>query len=199
MVGHLRQQPPVVRHRAFTLVELLVVLAVTAVLAALSWPAVRGLLERTHLQSAAKQLRAVLVRARLDAMDSGTVRQFRYQPGTGCYEVSVAASLDGGDEAGLDNDGGPALGPREVVTDTLPGGAIFEAAPAGEDLLGEGDLPEADAEGPWSAPVWFYPNGRTSSARFRLAGQRDCAIEVSLRAVTGSVVIGQLQHAEAAP
>jgi len=199
MARHLRQRPPVPPRRGFTLLELLVVLAVLAVLAALSWPAVRGLLEKTHLQSAAKQLRAVLVRARLDAMESGTVRQFRYQPGTGRYEISAAATLDAAEDPGSQTEDGPAPGPKGVVADTLPGGAVFEGAETAEDLLGAADLLEAGADGSWSAPVWFYPNGRTSNARFRLAGQRGYTIEVVLRAVTGTVVIGELQQAEALP
>ena len=199
MARHPRQPPPVPPHRGFTLLELIVVLAVLAVLAALSWPAVRGLLERSHLQSAAKQLRAVLVRARLDAMESGAVRQFRYQPGTGRYEISAAATLDAAEDAGSQSERGPAPGPKSVVADTLPGGAVFEGAERAEDLLGAADPLEALADGPWSAPVWFYPNGRTSSARYRLAGQRGYTIEVALCAVTGTVVIGELQQAEGQP
>ncbi len=199
MACYLRQRPPVPPRRAFTLLELLVVLAVLAVLAALSWPAVRGLLEKTHLQSAAKQLRAALVRARLDAMESGAVRQFRYQPGTGRYEISAAATLDAAEDPGFESEGGPAPGPKSVVADTLPGGAVFEEAETVEDLLGAADLLDAGADGFWSAPVWFYPNGRTSSARYRLAGQRGYTIEVVLRAVTGTVVIGELQQAEWQP
>jgi prepilin-type N-terminal cleavage/methylation domain-containing protein len=199
MARPLRHRPPVPPRRAFTLLELLVVLAVLAALAALSWPAVRGLLEKTHLQSAAKQLRAALVRARLDAMESGSVRQFRYQPGTGHYEISAAATLDAAEDPGFEGEGGPAPGPKSAVADALPGGAVFEGTETVEDLLGASDLLEALADGPRSAPVWFYPNGRTSSARFRLAGQRGYTIELVLRAVTGTVVIGELQKAEWQP
>ena len=199
MVRHVAHRPAVWRHRGFTLLELLVVLAVLALVAALSWPAVRLLLERTHLQSAAKQLRAILVRARLDAMESGTVRQLRYQPGTGRYEVSVAATLEAAEDPGSENEEGPAPGAKGVVADTLPGGAVFEETGTVEDLLGAADPAEPLADGPWSAPVWFYPNGRTSVARFRLAGQRGYTIEVAMRAVTGSVAIGPLQHSETTP
>ena len=195
--GHWR--PPVDPRRGFTLLELIVVLAVLALVAALSWPAVRGLLAKSQLQNAAKQLRAALVRARLSAMESGTVRQFRYEPGSGRYEVSVVATLDAPEDAGLTAEGGPAPGGKRVVTESLPGGVVFEGTAAWADLLGEADLGEARGEGGWSAPVLFYPNGRTSGARLRLAGRGDYGIVVTLRAVTGTVAIGPLEQAELLP
>ena len=185
--------------RGFTLLELLVVLAVLAVVAALSWPAVRGLLEKSQLQNAAKHLRAALVRARLQAMESGTVRQFRYQPGSGRFEISVAQSLDAAQSAGSEAEARDEPGHEGTAAQTLPGGAVFEETAAAADRLDAAAWGEARGEGAWSTPVFFYPNGRTANARFPLAGHRGYAIEVRLRGVAGTVTIGPLEQAESEP
>jgi prepilin-type N-terminal cleavage/methylation domain-containing protein len=199
MARHRYRRPSVDPRRGFTLLELIVVLAVLAVVAALSWPAVRGLLAKSQLQNAAKQLRAALVRARLNAMESSTVRQFRHLPGTGRYEISVVATLDAPEDAGFPAASGAELGRKGVVVDALPGGVVFEGASALEDLLSEAGVAEDRGEGGWSAPVFFYPNGRTSGARFRLTGRGDYGVEVTLRAVTGTAAISQLEQVEPLP
>lgn len=196
------------RSRGFTLLELLVVLTLLAILAAVSWPAVRGLLAKSQLQSSAKQLRAALIRARLDAMETGSVRQFRYQPGTGRYEISTLASLDEKQEQesalpdllGEEKSGALGSGP---VEETLAGDAWFQTPDAEDALLGlpatapEEELDPALADPEWSATVLFFPNGRTSSARFRLAGAQGYTVEVSLRGITGVTTIGPVERPEA--
>ncbi len=182
------------RSRGYTLVELLIVLAVLASLAALSWPAVREMLAKSELQNAARQFRAALLKVRLDAIQSGTVRQLRYRPGTGRFEVSVLAAIDSGlagDELDLAA-GDPANGPAE---DRLSAGVSFH----GPDGPQPEDRPPDSAElqpDEWSAPILFFPNGRTSDARIRLGGRRSYRIEVTLRGVTGTVTVGKLDWVE---
>jgi len=180
---------------AFTLLELLIVLAVLAGLAALSWPAVRGLLAKSELQSAAKQVRAALAKARLDAMESGTARQFRYQPGMGRFEIAALAALaeersDAGSLAPDDRDSGAA------VQNWLPSGVRFEESAAAGEPASSAGLVGAPGEESWSTPILFFPNGRTSNAKIRLRGRRDYQIDLSLRGVTGSVVMGKPEQGE---
>lgn len=181
---------------AFVLLELLIVLAVLAGVAAISWPAVTGLLAKSEIQSAAKQVRAALARARLDAMESESVRQFRYQPGTGRFEIAGPASQadaveeDGSSAAGAQVAGGP-------KEDSLPVGVRFDAPDFDAD--GADSLATAAAkveEEGWSAPVWFFPNGRTSNAILRLRGRHNLVVQVSLRGVTGTTTISKPKEAE---
>lgn len=176
-----RNRRQVASDAAFALVELLIVLAVLAGVAAVCWPALGGLLAKSELQSAAKQLRAAMTRARLDAMDSGTVRQLRYQPGTGRFEVAPLAS-----PAGEGDVGGP-------VENTLPTAVRFEETDVGYDSAGSR---AARGEDGWSARLWFFPSGRTSSATIRLHGRRDYTVPLSLRGITGTVTIGKVEQAE---
>jgi len=182
------------RSRGYTLVELLIVLAVLASLAGLSWPAVREMLAKSELQNAARQFRAALLKVRLDAIQSGTVRQLRYRPGTGRFEVSVLAAVDsepGGDELGLAA-GAPPDGSGE---DRLSAGVSFHEPdePQPADRLPDSAELQPDE---WSAPILFFPNGRTSDARIRLEGRRGYRIEVTLRGITGAVTVGKLDWVE---
>jgi prepilin-type N-terminal cleavage/methylation domain-containing protein len=51
----------------------------------------------------------------------------------------------------------------------------------------------------WSAPLVFFPNGRTSSARLRLRGRHGYSVELSLRGATGTVRIGKVGQEEEHP
>ncbi len=169
-------------------------LGVLASLAGLSWPAVREMLAKSELRNAARQLRAALVKVRLDAVESGTVRQLRYRPGTGRFEVSVLSALDNGPSA---DDLVPAsrVEPNGSGEDRLPAGVSFLDPDAPQ---AEGRLPDsADLEAqPWAAPTLFYPNGRTSNARIGLEGRRGYRVEVALRGITGTVTVGKLEWDE---
>jgi Tfp pilus assembly protein FimT len=46
----------------------------------------------------------------------------------------------------------------------------------------------------WSPPVWFYPDGRTTNARWTLVGADGFQIDVTLRGWVGSVRVGPVQE-----
>jgi hypothetical protein len=50
----------------------------------------------------------------------------------------------------------------------------------------------------WSAPIYFYPDGTASSARLQICNDRNCAIELALRGMTGVVKIGEIIYVEGA-
>lgn len=180
-------------HTGFTLPEMLVVLAIVAALVGLSWPALRGALAKSEVEHAAKQIRVELSRARLEAIESGTCRQFRFQPGGSQYEVGPFPAVDEavpGLSAETAEPGPP------TVSSALPDGLRFldPQASALESLP-----PPTAAAGPWAAPVLFYPNGRSSNARIRLADQAGRAVSVILRGVTGVAVIGPVEREEGQP
>ena len=91
--------------RGYTLNEMLIVMAIFVTLVALAWPALRKPLARHRLQSAAKVLRADMVRTRLDAISRGQALELRYQPGKGCYRVEPLAACQAAGDHGA---GGPA-------------------------------------------------------------------------------------------
>jgi prepilin-type N-terminal cleavage/methylation domain-containing protein len=123
----------------FTLLEMLIVLAILAAVAAWTWPSMRRQMIASELRDAGKQVRAELARARQRAVETGTIQQFRFQPGQRTFEISTAACASA-DDAMADTDafttdpsavgGGLGLsgeGPRPLPADRheLPEGVHF--------------------------------------------------------------------------
>lgn len=79
--------------RGFTLLELMIVLAVMVLLIALVWPSLRRPILRHAVQQAAQQLVRDLARARMAAIDNGRIMAVRYEPGGSHYVVSPADEL----------------------------------------------------------------------------------------------------------
>lgn len=71
----------------FTLLELLIVLALLVMLMSMGFPSVHRMHVRNQLTSSAQQLQAELYRTRLEAMKNGKAYVFRYQYGSSLFEV----------------------------------------------------------------------------------------------------------------
>jgi prepilin-type N-terminal cleavage/methylation domain-containing protein len=68
-----------VARNAYTLIELLIVMAVLAAVAGLTLPAIRGPMDKSRLTGAAKQVQAAVAKSRSLAIREGAAVQFRYQ------------------------------------------------------------------------------------------------------------------------
>ncbi len=202
---------PTRARRAFTLVELLLVLALLVAILALAWPALRGPMVNFRLRDAASRLRVELAKTRLRAMESGHAWQFRYVPGSGLFQVApVDAPQEverqrASEKRSLD-EVQAALGPS--TRDSLPEGVTF--APPDDALrhniappptTSRSDVPSeslpADDMSPepldrhlWSSPVVFYPDGTATSTKLCLAGANGCEVLVTLRGLTGMSLAG---------
>ncbi len=85
-----RPKPP-----GFTLVEMVMALAVMAVLGAIATPSLSALLARQRLQAAAHELQADIAQAKLESSQRGQPVQLRFQTGTSwCYALSVGPEVD---------------------------------------------------------------------------------------------------------
>src|SRR5262245_28326093 len=86
------------RRRAFTLMELILVLAIMAAIGGLAWPVISGAYSAVKLKKAAEQVQTALARARVEAMSSGLPQVFRFEPNSPRYTITVVqdetASLD---------------------------------------------------------------------------------------------------------
>lgn len=182
---------------AYTLVELLIVVALLTVILSLTLPSVRQLAARSELQDAARLVRVRLLEARLAAIDSGNLTYFRYQLGGDQFEVGQAGTLPSADQAAgleaapLGVDGGDF--PAATEPQRLPLGMQF-VDPAAEPPL---ETPVADdggvAELAWSEPLLFFPNGRTLNARLALANASH-RVALSIRGLTGTVQVSRAER-----
>ena len=194
------------RHTAYTLLELLIVLGLIVLIVGIGFPAVHRMFIHGELKAGVRQLQSELYRTRLEAMKSGKPYVFRCEIGTANFEIVPKAIFDQRqqEQAGLgatavgsellggntDFDDPFAAGPMEPVEmvvatpsgdiyrKTLNGNIIFAPAPVG-------------AMPGWSAPVLFYPNGRTSQTSFALLTTRFYTFrqELHLRGLTGTASV----------
>jgi len=186
------------RRRGLTLMEVLLVLSLLVIVAAIAWPALARPMAGYRLRHAADVLRAQWIRARNQAITGGQTVQFHYSLGGSGYSLAAG---DDAEEAIL------ALADAEAAVDEssatpsssgsgslLPKDITFHQVETADDLelppgatLGA-DLSQEGAE----QPLQFYPDGSTSTARVVLKNQYDRCIEVSLRGLTGVATVGEV-------
>jgi prepilin-type N-terminal cleavage/methylation domain-containing protein len=198
----------IIRHeaeRGFTLIEVLLVIALLAIIVAFSWPALKRPFAGRRLQTAADAVRTEWCQARVQAMQSGHTYAFRYAVGGDHFRlepqdepnlsVSSTNAGVGSSTAGDSGLGGPnedALLPREERA--LPEGIKFladdstgndpTASPLDQEMASSGEGNEG-----WSDAIFFYPDGTTSNAQLVLSGEGTLAIRLILRGITGTVTV----------
>lgn len=190
----------------FSLVELLIVMAVLAAVAGLVLPSMRGPLDKSRLTGAAKELQASLAKARSLAIRESSQVIFRYEIAGDRYIIGRAQDAVNTLITVLEDPSGAATTPAGLSSETVeaPGQPIDDS---GESrlttlTLREGRLPvgvtfaEPVASGSvtsepsatslrhWSEPIQFQPSGRTEDATIRITGQRDFVVDVTLRGLT---------------
>ena len=189
--------------RGFTLVEVLLVLAILVIIAAVAWPALRRPFAVRRLHAAADEVCVEWYQARVEAMETGRTYVFRYQIGGDGFrtepEIAVISATFAG---GVQSDAEESLAQAQDISSpssdkTLPESIKFVGSEASGDGLSS--LPtvagaeSADAAADcWSEPIYFYPDGTTSDVRLVLAGQQNCAVCLILRGLTGTVSVADL-------
>ncbi|MBC7852007.1 MAG: hypothetical protein IAF94_01085 [Pirellulaceae bacterium] len=178
--------------------EIILVLAVLVVIAAVAMPAFYGSLRAATLRSAAERVRTEWNKAHIKAMKSGRIYVFRFQPGGRKFQIEPYQAADDALNAagGSVNTFAPPPAPQEgdEIGDSrtqLPEGITFlegmtaeeERAKAVEETMGGGG-------GEWSKPILFYPDGVSSDAWLVVADEHESAIRVELRGLTGLAVVG---------
>jgi prepilin-type N-terminal cleavage/methylation domain-containing protein len=174
MVRHMRLR---VRH-GVTILELLLVIAILLMLAAMAYPSLSAWYMDTRVKAAADQVREAWTEARAHAIESGQLYRFAVQPGTGLYRVAPDAEeyWDGSASGGTADDGTPIY----VREDELSNGIVFNV-PADFGAESNG----------WVTVVVFNPDGSCQEDREIALKDDDDASSfvVRVRAMTGAITV----------
>jgi prepilin-type N-terminal cleavage/methylation domain-containing protein len=184
------------RRHAFTLLEVVLVMAIMVIFALLSYPTIQNLYADAKLQGASDSVRAAWSQAQAHAMKETRAYRFAVVPGTRNYRVAPDSdefwSGDGAQAFDPDN-------PVYVFEDTLPKGIVFPD--------GNGRAPQAvadESEGPdekvgtgqWTKVVVFLPDGtaldkdgQVNDVEMRLEYPATRPILLGLRAMTGTTSV----------
>ncbi|MGD9855633.1 MAG: Tfp pilus assembly protein FimT/FimU [Planctomycetaceae bacterium] len=193
------------RRCGYTLIEMLIVCAVLAALAGMSWPAMRSVLGKGRLQQGADELQTTLRKARLQAIRTGIPIVFQFEPGGRKYRVVAWNAWnreESHDQRPVDAvlGGGPIEQSAPTISriaKELPEGVRFESADSETSVLDVAeevlnveapvDSPDLLTEPDWAVPIPFQANGRSENTTIRLIDDRRFIIDVALRGLTGIV------------
>lgn len=176
---------------AFTLLEMMLVMALIVMLAALVVPSIRGFYKGEKLMAATDGVRAAAAQARLYAIDEGIPYRLSVVPGRGNYRAAP-------DNANLWNQGSD--GEYPTVEGVVPNDIALRVQSQGQsvsvDSEGEsavsfevGDVPE-DA---WSVAAVFRPDGTADrTVEIICSTANSLPLSITLRGLTGTTSVRRL-------
>jgi prepilin-type N-terminal cleavage/methylation domain-containing protein len=176
--------------RGYTLFEILLVVALVAILAGMTVPAIESMYEGSRLQAGADQISGQWSAMRARAIIEGRPYRFSVQSGSGDFRVAPddSAYWAGGDAPAGDNGG--AL----MVQDSLPKGIRFATATSSDSsyfsnpgMNDGGNAPESGS-GSWSTAAVFLPDGTAQQdVEITIRSADSGPISIRLRALTGTI------------
>lgn len=195
------------RH-GITLVEMLLVLAVLGVMAAISYPNLHRFMADQKIQEATEMVRTHLAGTRNKAIDATLIYEFRYEPSGNKFLVIPHEPDQAQTGAAIGAQGQVASGDtlyrfagvlRPGVTFAVPTAALSELGiPVVETPVPIADwqiqglvLPDGSnlAGANWSEPILFYPDGSAAESMFRLQDETGHIMEVKVRGLTAAVSV----------
>jgi Tfp pilus assembly protein FimT len=181
---------------------MMLVLSLLVAVTALAYPALSGPLESNRLRQSGDLVRASWLRARTKAMEKGRTYVFRYTPGTGNYTVEPWLTADDyleSDELvsmGTTSSGESLAAVSAPRVKALPDRITFVASETTLDMRAEMlglANPDQAATVQVTPPVFFYPDGSTSTARLVLINSRGRCVTITMRGLTGMVKVSEVQ------
>lgn len=200
---------------AFTLFELLLVLAVLVALAGIAVPTFDSMVSSRRLQQSTDQVRNQLAEARVAAMRTGQAQVLRATLQTGDYSITpwlggnedqdASAGATVADSSGqivkTQSTSGQGVSTSAVDTSAdlkqLLEGVQFAAVEtlidnrSALDLEKSGETASAGNNG-ISTPVLFYPDGSSTTAQIILVDTKGRRMAIQIRGVTGQLSIVRL-------
>jgi prepilin-type N-terminal cleavage/methylation domain-containing protein len=183
---------------AFSLIELLIVLALLAAVAAITTPTLISEMRNNQVFEAGETVREVLAESRKYAIDSGIDYEFRYEPG-GQYFVVIPSEDEPSNANSMQDDSSVAN--YVSVSGELPENFQIRAM---EDSAGEsveslppetfGQLENALqlSQKTWSRPILFHFDGTAQDFQFRVSDDERRTVEISIRGLTGAIRLSQV-------
>lgn len=181
-------------HRRFgyTLLELLIVLAIILIVSAMAAPSLMERVRSGNVREAAQQVSEVIAAARTYAIDTGVDYHFRFEVG-GNNVVAIPAEPGEtlGNSNGSETDSADFLYRSRALSDTIVLQYSHDSKSSTETLKGPafGNLENSGelASKNWSEPILFRFDGSSETTTFRVMDKEQRSCDVSVRGLTGAI------------
>jgi prepilin-type N-terminal cleavage/methylation domain-containing protein len=180
---------------AFTLVEVLIVMAILVVVLVIAYPSIDGMYSEMRLDAGADMLKANWAEARARAIEEGRPYRFAVTSGTGSFRVAPDDPEHwGGDSQGQQTTNEPTSNRTPlVVEDHLPSNIRFQLNDGGDSGTGAGDGGAAVSGSGWTTLFVIEPDGTyNTDCRIVLSADNTRPLEIYVRGLTGSVRVRPL-------
>ncbi len=193
--------------RGFTLLEMMLALAILIAMTAVVWPTISSSMETDALRRSADRVRAALASARTKAMQTGVIHAFRYEPESGAYVIEpwqddyseVNASDPTNLQVGTFSQGQSAL--ADGAGAAAGNGQLLSENPNAEQLFDDVTFSAIESQfssralqllqdGGSDQIIFFYPDGTATDAVLRIQigtveDDDDTYVEIFLNGLTG--------------
>ena len=173
--------------KAFTLIELILVLAIIVMIASLATPMMTRMLGRQSLRQGADRVRIEMGRARVEAIKTGEVHALFFLPEGNWFNVARFIQLP--QQSGIASREQAQLNNRVYTgyeENFLPPRIRFSASSTEADSRSIQTLGDVKIDSDSIQPVLFYPDGTSQDATIYIQDERRNRIAVVLRGLTGS-------------
>lgn len=188
--------PPHEGRAGFTIMEMLIVLAVLALALAIIFPSVTRLFRDQRMLRAVEQLQGRLATAHNRAVEDQVNYQFRFEPNGRRFVVFPEPEVGEEDDEAAQE----AAGRQYRYSGELMEPLQFDPGDWGSS---SGNVPDewfqgmADASTlagiAWSEPLLFYPDGTSTGGEIAVHDDRNNEVRFSVRPVTGGVTVSPIQ------
>jgi len=160
-----------VRRRGFTLMELVLVMALMVIAASLIAPVVDSMMNPNQVAASVDAVRSIWMEARGRAMEEGRPYRFSVQENSGKFKIEPDDQDEPGAEAGASKEG------------DLPSPCAF--VESGEAIMGNAG---GGGGGEWKSIAIFLPDGTArDDAKVHFGRQGLPTATLKLRALTGTI------------
>ena len=181
---------------AYTLLEMVLVMAIIVILMAVGYPSVEGMQVGYRLSAAGDQVRAAWASARAQSVEEGRPYRFSVVLDKGNFRVAPDSNeyWQGGEPPAPDD---PTQRPL-ILEEALPKGVRFgtpEMVQGGTmPRSGDSSLPVGSVEpAAWTSTVTFLPDGTTQDdVEINFSARGGKPLSIKLRALTGVVTVKQI-------
>lgn len=173
------------RQLGMTLMELMLVVAIMVVVAALAIPSVQRTFANQALQKGADRVRVAMGQARIKAIRNGEEYAVFLVPGGAYFTVAPFRSFQQQTSiASQRNELAMRGGHSNYEEDLLPQGVLFVNSESSADSRAVGVLSNVGSSGSLQT-ILFYPDGTSQDARVVVQNEKQATMQIQLRGLTG--------------